>query len=433
MEHPLRTILSHRHTGLIKGITSLCSANALVLEACMDYLKDKQSPLLIEATANQVNQDGGYTGMRPADFRAFVTDIAQKTGFPLNRLVLGGDHLGPLTWIKLPEAEAMAKAEVLVEAFVSAGFTKIHLDTSMRLSSDDPTQPLSTQTIARRGIRLMKIAENAYAKLKQDQPDALEPVYIVGSEVPIPGGAQEEEGISVTKPEDFINTVEVYQSMMKQEGLASVWPRILGVVVQPGVEFGDSSVHIYDRKAAQDLIQTLSKYPGIVFEGHSTDYQTEASLSQMVEDGIAILKVGPALTFALREGLFALSHIEDHMIEDPSHQSNFIQVLDDAMIEDPSNWKKHYHGTEEQLRFKRKFSYSDRCRYYLPVPKVEKAIDQLFANTLDIPISLLSQFMPIQAKKVRSGLLELETHALVKDWVKELLNDYFNACETKPE
>jgi tagatose-1,6-bisphosphate aldolase non-catalytic subunit AgaZ/GatZ len=34
--------------------------------------------VLIEATCNQVNQDGGYTGMTPADFRRFVEDIAAR-------------------------------------------------------------------------------------------------------------------------------------------------------------------------------------------------------------------------------------------------------------------------------------------------------------------------------------------------------------------
>ena len=57
---------------------------------------------LIEATSNQVNQDGGYTGMTPADYRDFVGAIADRVGFPRERLALGGDHLGPNAWTALP-------------------------------------------------------------------------------------------------------------------------------------------------------------------------------------------------------------------------------------------------------------------------------------------------------------------------------------------
>lgn len=430
--NPLKTLLNNRNNSSVKGIVSLCTANPLVLEAAMEQLLDSKMPLLIEATANQVNQYGGYTNMKPLDYRNFVLDMAKQKHFPLDRLILGGDHLGPLTWVKLPTEEAMTRSEELVRQFVLAGFTKIHLDTSMRLSSDDPNQPLSTDVIATRGIRLMKVAEEAYKQVKAQNPKAYAPVYIVGSEVPIPGGAQEEEGISVTKADDFKNTVKVYQDLMIQNGLKDVWDRIIGVVVQPGVEFGDDTVHIYDPVAAKDLVQSLKDVEGVVFEGHSTDYQTEASLRAMVDDGIAILKVGPALTFYLREGLFALSMIEDELI-DADQRSNFRSVLEEAMLNKPENWSKHYHGSPKQLAFKRKYSYSDRSRYYLPEPKVEAAIEVLFKNTVTIPDSLLAQFMPIQAKKTREGHLSKEPRALVKDWVKTLIDDYIYACERKPD
>ena len=95
----------------------------------------------------------------------------------------------------------MDRAEELVSQFALARFTKIHLDTSMRLASDSKTARLSDATIARRGARLCKAAEAAYAKRLQAHPDAIAPVYVIGSEVPIPGGAQEaEDSISVTKP-----------------------------------------------------------------------------------------------------------------------------------------------------------------------------------------------------------------------------------------
>ena len=79
------------------------------------------------------------------------------------------------------------------------------------------------------------------------------------------------------------------------------------MVVQPGVEFGSDSVFDYSRSSAAKITGALHRYDRLVLEGHSTDYQTRYALREMVEDGVAILKVGPALTFAVREGLFALA------------------------------------------------------------------------------------------------------------------------------
>ena len=64
------------------------------------------------------------------------------------------------------------------------------------------------------------------------------------------------------------------------------------MVVQPGVEHGDHTILEYDRARAAHLARAIRDLPRLVFEGHTTDYQTPQALTQMVEDGIAILKVG---------------------------------------------------------------------------------------------------------------------------------------------
>ena len=207
----------------------------------------------------------------------------------------------------LKSGEVMDKAVELVRLFVLAGFKKIHLDTSMRLADDPRDRPLTDETIARRGARLYAACEEAYQTLHADNPDEVRPVYIVGSEVPIPGGAQDaESSISVTRPEALNKTVETYRGAFAAAGCADGFENVIGVVVQPGVEFGDADFFRYNRANAKELTAAAKKLDGIVLEGHSTDYQPAEALREMVEDGIAILKVGPALTFGLREGLFAL-------------------------------------------------------------------------------------------------------------------------------
>ncbi len=283
MKHPMQVMMDRRRNGEKIGVPSYCTANELVLEEALIRAKELNEAVLIEATANQVNQFGGYTGMKPADYYYMVLDMAKRIGVPENHVILAGDHLGPLTWQNEPEESAMAKAEELVYQYAAAGFTKIHLDTSMKVA-DDPEGPLSTETVARRGARLYKACMRAYDELLKSKPDAMRPVFVIGSEVPIPGGAQEaEDSLAVTKPEAFEDTVRTYRRVFEEEGIADGMNDVIAVVVQPGVEFGDEQVFFYDRDAAKDLCAKLKEYPQVVFEGHSTDYQSAECLRKMVE------------------------------------------------------------------------------------------------------------------------------------------------------
>lgn len=408
------------------GIPSYCTANDLVIEACIKQAARFNDCVLLEATANQVNQFGGYTGMKPADYRDFVYGIADGLGFERDRIILGGDHLGPLTWQNETEESAMAKAVELVRLFVSAGYKKIHLDTSMRLADDSRDEPLSDRTVARRGAVLYEACEQAYQELLKANPDEVRPVYIIGSEVPIPGGAQEaEDSISVTTPESVEKTLAAYREEFAAKGFEDAFENIIGIVVQPGVEFGDEDIFRYSRENAARLTGAMKKHPEIVLEGHSTDYQSPENLKQMVEDGIAILKVGPALTFSLREGLYALSMMERELVPEEK-RANFREVLEESMLRNPGNWQKHYHGTEEQLKIKRAYSFSDRCRYYFSQPEIRAAIDRLFENMrgVHIPLSMLRQYMPQQYVKVRDGVLSMDPKDLAEDCVVHLVEDY---------
>lgn len=429
-QNPLKKIVELQKQGKNVGIYSVCSANGYVIEAAFKRGLSDGSCVLIESTANQCDQNGGYTGMTPADFKKFVLEIADRNGFDRNRIFLGGDHLGPLTFAYKDEAEAMADSEELIRHYVAAGFTKIHIDTSMKVNSDPEDVRLSDEIIAGRGAHLAKVAEETYKELLERDPEAIPPVYVIGSEVPIPGGAvgAEDNGVQVTKVEDFKNTVAAFEKAFAKEGLdKDVWERVIGVVVQPGVEEKDSGCTEYDREKAKDLMAAIKDFPTLVFEGHSTDYQTKIKLRELVEDGVGILKVGPGLTFAMREAMFALENIEKELIYGTDTEpSKFAEVLDAEMFKNDKNWKKHYQGTELEIRLKRKYSFSDRCRYYMPTPAVEAAADRLLTNlrTLGIPLNLLSQFMPIQYTKVREGYLKNDPVELIEDRIINTIDEY---------
>ena len=406
--------------GTRKGMPSLCSSNPYVIEASLEYAKKHNMFVLIEATANQVNQYGGYTGMQPKDFCAFVYQMADKLGCDKDLIILGGDHLGPVAFKDKPTDQAMDEAETMIRAFVAAGFEKIHIDTSMRLGDDDTNQPLSDETIAARGARLCAASEDEYQKAFGKPADI---AYVIGSEVPIPGGTQdEEEQLHITTPEDFEKTLGAFRNAFEAKGLTEAFKRVIAVVVQPGVEFGDNNVIAYDREKAKQIVDCIKQYPTLALEGHSTDYQIPKHLKQMTEDGIRILKVGPELTFALREGLFAV----DNILKEMNQNVNFAETLEDVMLKQPGNWKKYYHGSEQELMIKRKYSFSDRWRYYAGVEEISDAVDMLLAaydKTIP-PVTLLSQFMPAQYIRVRQGDINNDAESLVKDKVREILDKY---------
>ncbi len=415
------------------GLPSICSANAHVIRAVMRRYKQAgiPLPLLIESTANQVDQNGGYTGMTPVDFANFVYQLADEECFPKDALVLGGDHLGPLTWRTRPESEAMAMAADLVTAYVSAGFGKIHLDTSMKLG-DDPVGPLDIRTVARRAATLALACEKAFAARRQQCPGDQHPVYVVGSEVPVPGGSQAAEDLAVTCPDDFERTFSSIRNAFMQYGAKEAIPYIVAVVVQPGVEFSNMSVHDYLSEKAAALTSRLGKYPSLVFEGHSTDYQTRGALAQLVRDGVAVLKVGPGLTFAMREALMALEAMEGTRGEDDSKQACFSAQLEEVMRESPKHWQNYWDASAAWgQRGQMLFGYSDRCRYYLGHPKVQQSIQALLAHSKPYPLPLLSMYMPAQYARVRKSELENAPEALMYDKIGEVVDDYLFAATGK--
>lgn len=414
--------LVRRHkSGAPMGIYSVCSAHPLVLEAAMRLAHRTGGMALIEATSNQVNQDGGYTGMRPAAFRERVLALASAVGLPHDRVVLGGDHLGPNCWQHLPSATALQKAQVMVGEYVGAGFRKIHLDCSMSCA-DDP-RSLGDELIAERTAALCEITEAAW-RVAGGEP----PVYVIGSEVPVPGGAHEAlEDLAVTTPEAAHATIEAHRGAFARHGIESAWSRVVGLVVQPGVEFDHHQVIDYVRSKAVMLSRSIEPVADLVFEAHSTDYQTAAALEALVQDHFAILKVGPGLTFALREMLWALSDMATELGLMP--EASLKETLLGEMKRDPRYWKSYYTDPGRQA-FDLQFSLSDRIRYYWSTPVVERACMQLFERlaSSDIPLTLISQYLPMQYAAIREGLLENDPRELVFDGIEQVLRNYDRAC-----
>jgi D-tagatose-1,6-bisphosphate aldolase subunit GatZ/KbaZ len=382
--------------------------------------------VLVEATSNQVNQEGGYTGVTPREFAAALRRAARAAALPAERVLFGGDHLGPHPWQDQPAERAMARARELVQAYVEAGAAKIHLDASMRLA-DDPPGALDEELAARRTADLAEAAE------RSRQRDLAPPVFVVGTEVPIPGGETDDDAPPTpTRPEDAARTVDLTRAAFRARGLAAAWERVIGLVVQPGVEFSQWRVHDYDPATAAELSRFIEDVPGMVFEAHSTDHQQDNALRALVRDHFAILKVGPRLTFAWREAVFALAAMEEEWLGGRAGVtlSRLPDVVDEVMRRDPSHWAGYYQGDERETRLARRFSLSDRIRYYWPRPEVRSAHARLLSNLErhPAPLSLLSQYLPGPCRAVREGRLREDPSGLVRFHVREAIESYVRAC-----
>ena len=425
----IRDIIMDRERGIFSGIPSYCTANETVIRSIIRNAKEKGSTVLIEATSNQVNQNKGYSGMDPFEFVRYIDSICDDLGFPRDMVIKGGDHLGPLPWAAYSSDVAMDEAEKLVRMSVRAGYKKIHLDTTMKLGCDggDPDDEL----IARRAARLYKACEEEYMELKKSNPNEEHPVFVIGSEVPYAGGIRgDEDDVEVTRPEDFRKTLATFHKVFREEGIRGAKQHIVAVVIQPGVDFGSDKLQLYDHDKFAGLFKELMRYPNLVFEGHSTDYQPRDKLKQMVRDGISILKVGPALTFAYREALYSLSYIED-MFDDIQDKSDLRKVIERTMVAHSDYWNRYYTGKESYLQMMRAFGLSDRCRYVLIEKTVKDSIDKLLDNmrSVKLPLGVLRQFLPEQYSKIVAGSLKNDVDDIIHDHIIGVIEAYEYAMD----
>ena len=276
--------------------------------------------------------------------------------------------------------------------------------------------------VARRSAELCRIAETCSIGKQR-------PWYVIGTDVPPPGGSRDTiSQLRITPVDEVEETITLTRQAFEDLGLQEAWERVIAVVVQPGVEFGDESVAAYDRKKATPLINFIKKKHTLAYEAHSTDYQTKQALKQMISDRFSILKVGPWLTYAYREVMFALAIMEKEIWASRKTVtlSGLIETIERRMIADPVHWRYHYHGSKGELSLKRKYSYLDRLRYYWPDPEISASLERLMKNysALKIPEGLLSQYLPLQYEAVVQGRCANSAPDLIEHGIGRVLDIY---------
>lgn len=421
MIRELSALIARNRAGSCEVVPSVCSTQTDVLTASLLLARERQALILVEATSNQVNQFGGYTGMTPGDFASRLVALAQRLSVDTTQVVLGGDHLGPQVWRHESAAVAMRAAREMVRAYVRAGFRKIHLDCS-EACADDP-RPLPPALSAERAAQLAAECEAAL-------PDPQGLAYVIGTEVPRPGGALGDESVlRPTRPQDALEVIELHREAFGRFAPAA-WARVVALVVQPGVEFSPQHVVHYDPTAVGPLEDALGGQPQMCFEAHSTDYQRPGALAAIAAKHFAILKVGPGLTDAYRSALYRLDRLPSGAFGQ-TFGGELAQTLEQLMLSDDRHWREHYRGSDLERARLRHFSYADRIRYYWPQPAAEQAVAALYArsNAANWPPYVLRDLFAPSVLERADGLGAVagagRPQALVLAAIQEALLPYF--------
>ena len=249
----------------------------------------------------------------------------------------------------------------------------------------------------------------------------------------MPGGAHETfEELAVTTPEAAHATIEAHRRAFARHGVEAAWARVIGLVVQPGVEFDHHQVIDYVRSKAAALSRSIEPVAGMVFEAHSTDYQTPAALEALVQDHFAILKVGPGADLrAARSVLGAVGHRRGTGSDAGRVRSRIRCSRRCSAI--PATGSAYYVNPDRQ-DFDLQYSLSDRIRYYWTAPVVERACAATVgavSRPRGIPLTLISQYLPVQYAAIREGRLRNDPRELVLDGVEQVLRHYEGACRPR--
>lgn len=416
----LSEVIARNRAGGGEAVPSVCTTQPEALNAALLLAREQGALVLIEATSNQVNQFGGYTGMTPVDFKSRLDATAARLDIDPQQVVLGGDHLGPQVWRRQGATAAMRAAGDMVRAYVQAGFRKIHLDCSEACTGDP--YPLPQALCAERAAQLAAECEAA-------APDPSSLAYVIGTEVPRPGGALgEEEVLRPTRPEDAREVIEVHREAFARLAPAA-WERVVALVVQPGVEFSPQHVTHYDPTRVGALETALQGQPQMCFEAHSTDYQRPGALASIAAKHFAILKVGPGLTDAFRSALYRL----DGLVADGEPTGGpgaLARTLEQLMVGDDRHWREHYRGSAQEMSRLRHHSYADRIRYYWPQPAAQQGVTALYAR-IDaagwppyVLRDLFSEPVVERAEALRDGATGV-AQALVLASIQDALMPYF--------
>lgn len=396
---------------LKQSLPSFCTSNFDVLKIILIFIKFNRLPVLIESTSNQVNQEGGYSGLRPSQFASKLKSLARLININKKSLIIGGDHLGPLPWKDLTSKKAIEKSKILIKECLRAKYEKIHLDTAIKCK-DDKYMDKDT-TIKRCDEILNSFSSNEINKK----------FIVVGTEVPIAGGSNLLKPI-LTSFKSIKEEIEMYSTIFKNK-------KKYALVIEPGIGFANFKVVKVKFKKLNKIL-SFSKKMNFAYEAHSTDYQSISSLKKLVKNNFKFLKVGPELTYLFSKAVFEMERIEKEKFK--NNYSNIKKTILNEMKKSNKYWKNYYSGSNKYINFLKTNSYLDRMRYYWDKKNVVNAKNKLFLNINKLSDVEFFQSTDLLTKKdlILKKKLKLKNCDLIPfKLIEKSLKKYYLACNYK--
>ncbi len=357
-----------KETGVRRTIFAACPNSPAVISASIRAAKRNNAPIYFAATLNQIDCDGGYTGMTQAEFTRTIRFEVEKNHFT-GPVIIAIDHGGP--WLKDRQRtekwsvqDAMDGVKKSFEAAVLAGYDLIHVDPTVDINVPKG-QIIDIHLVAARTVELISHVETF--RKKKGLPAIS---YEVGTEE-VHGGLADEK--------TFDTFIEDLKNGLVNVGLSDVWPCF--IVGKVGT---DLDTTVFDPVVAKTLTSKVRPL-GSYIKGHYTD--DVANPEEYPLCGMGAANVGPEFTMSEYRALCELEELEvkyeaEGRVAVLSHMKD---VLCKA-VHESHRWEKWLHEDEkgkdlQELTPERQdWIVATCCRYIWQQPAPLAARGFLYAN-----------------------------------------------------
>lgn len=333
-----------KETGIKRTIFAACPNSMAVIKAAFRAAKRNDAPIYFAATLNQIDCDGGYTGMTQAEFVKTLRLEAESINYT-GCTIAAIDHGGP--WLKDKQRterwsteEAMAGVKKSFEAAVTAGYDLIHVDPTVDIFVPKG-EIIDIHSVVRRTVELIEHTER-FRKAHGIAPIS----YEVGTEE-VHGGLADEK--------TFDTFIDELKKGLVKVGLDDVWPCF--IVGKVGT---DLDTALFDTEVAEKLTAKV-KPLGSYIKGHYTDGVSNPE--DYPKCGMGAANVGPEFTMSEYEALAELESAEERLAakDRVARLSHMTETLT-RLVKESNRWQKWLHADEEGKEFE---AISDERRFWL--------------------------------------------------------------------
>ena len=363
-----------KETGVRRTIFAACPNSPAVISASIRAAKRNNAPIYFAATLNQIDCDGGYTGMTQAEFTRLIRFEVERNHFT-GPVIIAIDHGGP--WLKDRQRtekwsvkDAMDGVKKSFEAAVLAGYDLIHVDPTVDINVPKG-EIIDIHVVAARTVELIDHVEKFR---KQKGLPAIS--YEVGTEE-VHGGLADEK--------TFDTFISELKKGLVNVGLPDVWPCF--IVGKVGT---DLDTTVFDPVVAKTLTAKVRPL-GSYIKGHYTD--DVANPEEYPLCGMGAANVGPEFTMSEYRALCELEEMEiayekEGRVAVLSHMK---EVLLKA-VHESHRWEKWLHEDEkgkdlcELTEARQDWIVATCCRYIWQQPAPLAARGFLYANLIRLGV-----------------------------------------------